>query len=688
MLFDVCYFPSKDPLMLSGHAESCFVTSPIWLSVDQASKRAVQKLAQALVIGGRQGSCGATTDSPSVLYHLSLVERLLIPSPPTSEVLDTFVASLDSGDTMEQQGRLRRLGAFLSSSRLDVSGRGASPEAISPKGPTPLTKWISLLVAVRNHAIIILDRLAYLYCLEQAALRYWQWARRNPVSFHAHKLLSIPFSAPAGWWSAIGPMTAIATQPYLRWRSDNEIEANSAAHQLTRLEDWIVKCIGVVHTAMSTMNLSVTAYAASLTALGEDDDWSPTRNSSPDHVLQTIVRKTLANMHTCPVLPGASSISDDESPIGSPTTAGNNFGEAAPTFEGLVRQLRHQIGWFDASRHTALHILNKSDLTVPPGRLWRRMTALVFMVMPIAVYACTTTPAETISHLQSIRSVLTTFYLGYVQEPLIAAINSFTSVRPGTVERKQEIQEDLESTVRMVLDFYRDTAEGITPEAAAQLEQAVRQGDMSLINARYEAAVRHPFRSFFFGSLVRLMLIQIQHQKLEVSRVLSASDDVLESNDFNFKVMALMPFVAVVSLSLHYLATRSRGKRDPVYHRLRLCWRKLSRLLMNDEEERRNEPSTIDEDITKISALAEGVQVAHRVSSSAEVSTGDQGRMLLLIHEMRALLPCIPEYALLDEMLEDLRDVESVEATRGRRLQVVMRMLSTHPILSPLYIPK
>jgi hypothetical protein len=168
-------------MFAESSAESCFITSPIWQSVDQTSRRTFRRLAQSLALsvparGASLPSLPSVRHQPpssatsSIPYHLSKVERALPSSNLSVDALKSFIAiELGDGEApLRPAGGM--LSSLLSSSRLDLnSSRGASPEAGTLQAN--LSKWVSLLVAVRQHAILMLDGLAYMYCLQQAALR-------------------------------------------------------------------------------------------------------------------------------------------------------------------------------------------------------------------------------------------------------------------------------------------------------------------------------------------------------------------------------------------------------------------------------------------------------------------------------------------------------------------------------------
>jgi hypothetical protein len=59
----------------------------------------------------------------------------------------------------------------------------------------------------------------------------------------------------------------------------------------------------------------------------------------------------------------------------------------------------------------------------------------------------------------------------------------------------------------------------------------------------YEDAIKKPISNALFGSLFRLILIQVQKQKVDLEKGMLALDQLLKSNELNFQMLAAIPAV-------------------------------------------------------------------------------------------------------------------------------------------------
>ena len=73
----------------------------------------------------------------------------------------------------------------------------------------------------------------------------------------------------------------------------------------------------------------------------------------------------------------------------------------------------------------------------------------------------------------------------------------------------------------------------------------VEHGDITPVMLRFEEDMRHPLRNAAFGDLIEATLIQVQKTKVDLQLAISAVDKLLQSNELNFHMMALVPAVVV-----------------------------------------------------------------------------------------------------------------------------------------------
>jgi hypothetical protein len=301
----------------------------------------------------------------------------------------------------------------------------------------------------------------------------------------------------------------------------------------------------------------------------------------------------------------------------------------------------------------------------PLGRHWFRALMGIAITAPV-VKVLLTSSVRDVHHYASTAWWASCYvWRWYVYGPAVEVYKGLFSPRTGTELRRQALRQELESMSNVVRDYHEDYYAEVSPHELQQVKQkALEAGDYGLVSRHYEAAIRHPIRSIFFGSLVRLLLIQMQQQKLELTKVLTASDEVLEANDLNFRMMALGPLAIFSVLFAWFFVFRRKRRQKPVIVRMRALWRQLHRIVSFAEDDRSR-------------AGAAG-------SSVSQLSLEDQGRVLLVVHEMRSFIDvlCGGEGFLPADLRQDLDDIENVDSSRHQRLLTLDRMMAVHGFLS------
>lgn len=85
----------------------------------------------------------------------------------------------------------------------------------------------------------------------------------------------------------------------------------------------------------------------------------------------------------------------------------------------------------------------------------------------------------------------------------------------------------------------------------------------------YTQELRHPIYNVAFGHMARLMLIQVQKQKVDLERSLAAMDRLLRSNEVNFELLALIPFAVLAGGVLYGAITRQRAENREIFDHIR-----------------------------------------------------------------------------------------------------------------------
>nr|CAJ2479960.1 unnamed protein product [Leishmania braziliensis] len=224
----------------------------------------------------------------------------------------------------------------------------------------------------------------------------------------------------------------------------------------------------------------------------------------------------------------------------------------------------------------------------PASRHWKRIIVATATIVPPFIWVYTKSPAELAAIARQTVMVGRWMLQSYVIGPAKQLRESLFYVRPGVEDRRGAVERDAVSLANVIRDFHEDMYPNMPLKRLEELRQRtferLRAGvadpdGMGLIDEQYRHSVRHPIRSILFGDLPRIMLIQLSYQALEVSRVANGIDEVLEGNDINFKIMAMMPVFLAGGLLATWSLLRYRSKYKPVRLRMKLLWRSLFRVI-------------------------------------------------------------------------------------------------------------
>ncbi|KAG5469520.1 hypothetical protein LSCM1_02743 [Leishmania martiniquensis] len=235
-----------------------------------------------------------------------------------------------------------------------------------------------------------------------------------------------------------------------------------------------------------------------------------------------------------------------------------------------------------------LTLLVQRSHSPPTGRHWRRILVAAVAVAPPFMWMYAKSPVELTTIAQRAVMLGRQLLRSYVINPVTQLRESLFYVRPGVEDRRGAVERDAASLANIIRDFHEDMypnmptvrLEELRKRTLERLRAGVEDPEgLGLIDEHYRQSVRHPIRSILFGHLPRIMLIQLSYQALEVSRVANGIDEVLEGNDLNFKIMAMMPVFLAGGLLATWALFRYRFKHKPVRLRMKLLWRSLFRVI-------------------------------------------------------------------------------------------------------------
>eukprot|EP01126_Amoeba_proteus_P029422 TRINITY_DN2900_c0_g1_i6.p1 TRINITY_DN2900_c0_g1~~TRINITY_DN2900_c0_g1_i6.p1 ORF type:complete len:411 (+),score=61.66 TRINITY_DN2900_c0_g1_i6:764-1996(+) len=205
-----------------------------------------------------------------------------------------------------------------------------------------------------------------------------------------------------------------------------------------------------------------------------------------------------------------------------------------------------------------------------------------------------------------------------------------------------------ESLGRMVMEYNKQRL-NIPPEMAENISVAAKFGDLSSIMPAYEKELEQPLRGAIFGDFVRLVLIQVQKQKVDIERAMLQLDKLLRSNELNFAMLALLPAMLVCYL-IYLVLTRDRS--DPSINEL------------------------LRETLRQVHFLLNKSNRDHATMLSYE----EYGRLIISLNKLRYYATFLKGKTR-EWMLQDLYEIETETYTITQRITTISRMYGTYVFL-------
>eukprot|EP00993_Chasmostoma_nieuportense_P007237 NODE_799_length_1858_cov_43.540728_g746_i0.p1 GENE.NODE_799_length_1858_cov_43.540728_g746_i0~~NODE_799_length_1858_cov_43.540728_g746_i0.p1 ORF type:complete len:603 (+),score=144.94 NODE_799_length_1858_cov_43.540728_g746_i0:44-1810(+) len=235
----------------------------------------------------------------------------------------------------------------------------------------------------------------------------------------------------------------------------------------------------------------------------------------------------------------------------------------------------------------------------------------------------------------------------YLKEPLSGIMQILFKEREDH-RGKEAYLSELELLNKMVLAYHLE--EGPLSEAErSEILSQLAAGNLASISTQYEDRIKHPIRSILTQDLSRLLFIQLQQQKVNITRLYISMDEVMTANELNFQLMAAVPAAMLCFFLIYLYFTRQRMTVAPVYRRLRRCLRGVEVIM--------NQPNG-------------------RLTWAAE------GYLIVQLNRMRVISKSLSaEHLTL--FSEDLLELEDPRRPPQSRLHTIQRMYHTHGWLWP-----
>lgn len=294
------------------------------------------------------------------------------------------------------------------------------------------------------------------------------------------------------------------------------------------------------------------------------------------------------------------------------------------------------------------------------------------------------------------------FYVEHVAEPVMYVYKQIFSTRGGAelsaADQRARLQA-IESLKKMLQDWVDQTFPNMNPRDRRQIAETM---DMSLIEKKKEESVKNAL--YEISDIVRMSLIEMQFVKKELMNAMVSMDELMQSNEFNFKLAAMTPaFILFYGMNrlCRYLfySLLSLGKsREQVHESVRLAVLDIERLLVMRDcppsvpPPKYKSPAptrsssdvlvTTDEvDFGKCHAL-----VADRDRHENVLISVDLGMLLLLVHECRTTMLKNSRRFTLQEIRSFGEDMAELSGERGpvsvkQQLSIISRMFRTYSFL-------
>ncbi|RCK58124.1 Nuclear control of ATPase protein 2 [Candida viswanathii] len=142
------------------------------------------------------------------------------------------------------------------------------------------------------------------------------------------------------------------------------------------------------------------------------------------------------------------------------------------------------------------------------------------------------------------------FFKNWVVRPLYEMLDILRSNSDVTITTKDSLASDVTSLETMIYEFAKDNHIDTTP---AQINQDVKNGDLKIVMSRYEDEIKSPIKYLISGSLLRLILIQVQKGKVDGAVAINGIDKLLKSQQLVFGIVSISPSIFILYQVYQYL---------------------------------------------------------------------------------------------------------------------------------------
>lgn len=253
----------------------------------------------------------------------------------------------------------------------------------------------------------------------------------------------------------------------------------------------------------------------------------------------------------------------------------------------------------------------------------------------------------------------------FADRRLVTPLRSITSDlifnKRTAVSDRAALRDSQESLRNMLRDFLRQSKARprLSPEEQSRVIQSL---NMTPVSLQLEQEMRQPVPSILSGSMLKLVLLQLQFVKKEMLVAMGALDELFNANQVNMQLMAIIPAVLSLRTAWNVLQLLISGLKSP--RRLRL---------------RSSRVSVLSAVKAGIRGVARQVQLLVKVDRSNGVAppAAATGGLLVSLYRIQNLLLLHSHLFKAEDMAalqEDLRDLADTNIDPTLRLFIADRI--------------
>lgn len=125
-----------------------------------------------------------------------------------------------------------------------------------------------------------------------------------------------------------------------------------------------------------------------------------------------------------------------------------------------------------------------------------------------------------------------------------------------SITSKDSLNSEFDSLNSMIYQFAQDNHIDVSE---SQITDDIKNGDLKIIMSTYENEIKSPIKYLITGSLLRLILIQIQRSKVDGAMAINGIDKLLKSQQLLFAMVSISPSILILYQMYRLLTNSGKG---------------------------------------------------------------------------------------------------------------------------------